>query len=63
MIVVNLLFIYKSIKIDEYVCLCINSTLLRARRYNITKIMAHLFNKTDYFDYRTKVYANLKKLH
>lgn len=25
--------------------------------------MAHLFNKTDYFDYRTKVYANLKKVH
>lgn len=23
--------------------------------------MAHLFNKTDYFDYRARVYSNIKK--
>lgn len=23
--------------------------------------MAHLFNKTDYYDYRSKVYSNIKK--
>lgn len=23
--------------------------------------MAHLFNKTDFYDYRSKVYSNIKK--